>query len=618
MHQPIPEPPLASAGDALRGILVAPVGRERRSPWWPLPSRRGFIIGVVGLAAVLALTALALAIGGGSLESPTANALYRPFLVLAPILSGLAWKLRRPDSRFGHLLIAFGVASWLFSWQASDTPLVFTLGVILGDTLALLGTFYLALAFPVGRLQGRADVLVMAMVVVAMASRATWQLASPSVQGGGAISRCREACPSNPLWIQAPEWLVDMATSAETVLLLAATVAVIGIFVVRMTSSPRPRRRALVSVALGSLLYFPVFLVFQASRRLVGLEDGPAFDVLSWTQAATRMFYSIGFVAALIQAELFAAGALRRLLDRLAARPSPEAWRDAISESLDDPELRLGFWDPTLRHYREADGTMLGMVAGTSRAWVSVDRDAIPVAAFSVDEVLRTDPELLRAAGNATLVAVEQGTLEGELRASQQTAMDAGETARRRIAQDLHDSAQQRLVALRIHLELARERMDDVDDRAMLARLGEQVEDALGDIRAVARGTQSDELRRAGLRPALDTTTRHTEMPITITAEGVGRYSPAIEEAVFYSILEALQNAAKHGGRGTTAQIVLADVGGELVFTVEDDGQGFDPRTTTGMGLASMAARIKSVGGLVRVESAPTRGTRVVGLVPTG
>jgi hypothetical protein len=315
-------PESIAAGRALR---VAQHGRS-----WPAGSRRAFVLLAVALAVVLGGTALALALTTRHLEHPGWNAVLRPYLVVAPILIGMAWKLRRPESPFGLLLIAFGIASWPLSWQASNVPLVYSLGVILGDVGVVVATFFVALAFPVGRLAPGLPRIAMALIGMAAVAHLVWTLGDSVIVGGGTLSRCGTSCPSNPLALSLPGWLSDFAYAVETISLLTATSLAILVFARRLQTAPGPRRRALLSVAVTSLAFFPVFLAYQAARRLLDL-DAATLEVLAWSQTAMRMVFPIGFLVALIQAELFAARALERLLDRLTHRPSPRQWQEAVA-----------------------------------------------------------------------------------------------------------------------------------------------------------------------------------------------------------------------------------------------------------------------------------------------
>jgi signal transduction histidine kinase len=612
MQELAPEHPTSAT--AVAGHTGSP-GTAVASPWWPTKSRHAFVAATLVLAGVLGISALALALTTTVLQYPVVNAFVRPYLAVAPVLIGLYWKLRRPESSFGMLLIVSGIAAWPLSWAASDDAIVHTLGVIVGDTANTLMIFYLALAFPVGRLQGRGDVAVMTLLGVALTARLAWALETPALAGGGPISRCVEACPPNPFLIAGPPWLAEVATVIESVTLLAAAALLIAVIATRLAGAPRPRRRAMVTVALTSLMFFPLYLIYQLARRVLGV-DAPIVEGIAWLQITARIVFPLGFALALLRADLFANGALRRFLDRLADKPSPNEWRVAVADSLDDPSLRLGFWDPMQRVYREPDGSVM-TEPGPGTVWVDVRRGTQPVAALRVDDILLTDPELVEAAANATLLAVELGTLEGELRESQRATIEAGDSARRRVAQDLHDSAQQRLVALRLQLELTRERAREPADRAMLADLGRQIDEALGDIRAVLRGTRTDDLQRDGLAVALEGAARATGVPVRYSADGLSRYPREVEEAVYFSVLEALQNVAKHNPHGTRATVALSDSSTEITFVVEDAGIGFRPNAAAGTGLQGMRARVSAVGGRLTVDSAAGAGTRVVGTIPT-
>lgn len=569
----------------------------------------------IALAVILGGTALAFGLVTRHLEYPAANAIVRPFLVVAPILVGLAWKLRRPDSRFGLLLIAFGSASWPLALQAANQPAVYSLGVIVGDVGVVLATFYVALAFPVGRLTATVERLIMALVAVAMVARVVWALQTPVLQGGGTLSRCGEACPSNPFELPGPAWIATLASSVEILAIIVATCVLIGWFAYRLRIAPRPRRRALITVGVTSLVFFPMFLVYQVSRRVLEI-DAVTLEGVAWIQTALRMLFPIGFAVALVHADLFAGQSLQRLLERLTFRPSPQRWRDAVADALDDPNARVGYWDPTASRYREASGDVLEASEDPAYAFVTVDHNGVPVAAIEVDAILRTDPELLRAAANATLLAVERGTLEGELRASQLATTEAGDQARRRMAQDLHDSAQQRLVALRMHLQMAGERLDRPRDREVLEQLTVNVTDALADIRDVVRGSHLDRLRDHGLERALRAFIQERDLEVEVRLRGPMHLSRDVEDAVYFVVLEALQNVVKHAGPDSATVVTLSVATGELVVEIRDDGAGFDADAPKGIGIRNMIERIEAVGGRLDLRSTPGAGATVTASIP--
>jgi signal transduction histidine kinase len=570
-------------------------------------------------AAIVPMVAVTiwLALTSDHLERPVASALYWSYLTAAPIAIGLYWCMRRPASRFGPLLVAFGFLAWVVSWESSNWPLAFDLAV-LAEGPAFLLTFYLFLAFPMGRLEPAAARWLMGALALAVgAFFLPWALFSPVIAGGGPLTRCAPNCPENVLQLGSAPGLVEVAGKAETYAALAITVAVLIVYVVRLRAASRPQRRALAAVAVTSLLFLPAYFVFNFSAWILEL-DPATLDTLAWGIVGARVLLPLGFLIALLQAERFASRALQNLLERLAARPTPEQWRDMIAVALDDASLQLGYYDPDTRRFRESDGEELTRPpTGSGRAWVPVDRGGRAVAAMVIDETLAEDPELVRVAASATLLAVENGNLEGELRASRARMLEAGHAERRRIERDLHDSAQQRLVALRIHLTLAGERLDRSDERAMLERLGAEVDDAIDELRTVARGIYPQALADHGVGAALAAVARRSAMPVGVRDAWLGRHSEAVETTVYFCCLECLQNAAKHAGPGASATIRLSEENGRVSFGVEDDGAGFDPGAVErGAGLHNLADRLAAVGGTLRIDARPGRGTRITGEIP--
>ena len=195
----------------------------------------------------------------------------------------------------------------------------------------------------------------------------------------------------------------------------------------------------------------------------------------------------------------------------------------------------------------------------------------------------------------------------------------AGDAERERIAQDLHDGAQQHLTALRVRLSLAADRFDErgeTEASAVLQGLGEDVDHLIDELRDLAHGIYPALLTSAGLAPALRSAGLRSGRPVTVQARSVRRCRAEVEIAVYFSCLAALDNAAKHAGPASVS-VDLTDTGGALDFTVCDSGAGFDPaKTQVGAGIANMRDRIAAVGGTLAVDSAPARGTRVHGSVP--
>jgi signal transduction histidine kinase len=217
-------------------------------------------------------------------------------------------------------------------------------------------------------------------------------------------------------------------------------------------------------------------------------------------------------------------------------------------------------------------------------------------------------------------LSAQTSSLLREVRESRARIQAAADEERRRIERDLHDGAQQRLVALRIKLELAAERTGGGEgERAVALRgLGGDVEEALDEIRSLARGIYPSPLADRGLVEGLRAAALRNPLPTTVLAAGVQRYSREVESAAYFCCLEALQNAAKHAQGASAAVIDLYD-NGALRVEIRDDGAGFDPRAVAGgLGFTSMRDRVAAVGGEIDITSSPGRGTCVTASIPLG
>jgi signal transduction histidine kinase len=209
-----------------------------------------------------------------------------------------------------------------------------------------------------------------------------------------------------------------------------------------------------------------------------------------------------------------------------------------------------------------------------------------------------------------------------ELRASRARIVEAGDAQRRAIERDLHDGAQQHLVALAVSVRLARTIADtDVEQaKLMLEQLGTDLQEAVQELRNLAHGIYPPLLMDRGLPDALAAAAGRAALPTSVEAGGVGRYPQVVEAAVYFCVLEALQNAGKHAGDGAEAVVTVSEVESVLLFTVSDDGAGFDMGSgaARGHGFVNMADRVGAIGGAVSVDSAPGQGTRISGRVPLG
>ncbi|MGH2661647.1 MAG: GAF domain-containing sensor histidine kinase [Actinomycetota bacterium] len=222
-------------------------------------------------------------------------------------------------------------------------------------------------------------------------------------------------------------------------------------------------------------------------------------------------------------------------------------------------------------------------------------------------------------AGQAGLILRNVRLIE-ELRASRQRLVTAQDEERRRLERNIHDGAQQQLVALTVQLRLAQnlagKTAPNVAD--LLGKLKEQTTEALDDLRDLARGIYPPLLADQGLAAALQAQARKAPVPVEVDSDGVGRYPQEAEAAAYFCVLEALQNIVKYAD-ASRAVVRLTEEGGRLVFSVQDDGRGFDSATTPkGSGLQNMTDRLEALGGSVEVASSPGSGTNVTGRIPVG
>ena len=207
-----------------------------------------------------------------------------------------------------------------------------------------------------------------------------------------------------------------------------------------------------------------------------------------------------------------------------------------------------------------------------------------------------------------------------ELRASRARIVQAGDAQRRSIERDLHDGAQQRLVALAVRVRLARQaaETDVAQAGTMLEEIGTDLQEAVQELRNLAHGIYPPLLAARGLREALSAAAGRAPLPTNVDADGLGRYSQPTEAAVYFCVLEALQNAGKHAGDGAQITITVHEDEGALLFDVADDGAGFDLSTGAhrGHGFVNMTDRVGAIGGTVTVDSTVGRGTRITGRIP--
>jgi PAS domain S-box-containing protein len=585
----------------------------------------------VGLlaAGAAALSALAVVV---ALVSPFSDdryvvAISNALLIATPVSVGLYALRREPSSTVARLLIVAGFAWAPNLLSASSNDVLYSIGRIDGWLLEL-SLIVLVLAFPTGRLTGRLERLLVAAacVVVAVLYLPSVLLAQhyptpvPS-------SACMHDCPSNAFAVTSTEpGIVDSVIEPMRSLLTALLFLGVAVTLsVRLAGASRLMRRTLVPVLTAAIIAMVANAGFLISRETD--RWSAASRVLGFVAILAIPGLVVGILLGLLRWRLQASDALRRLVDQFGGGRAggPDA-RDMIAAAIRDPSLWIAYWAGDPGRWVDESGAPVTLPRrDPDRAVTEISADGTRVAALVHDAALVGEPAVREVAGGFALMALDNQRLDAELRASlrelresRARVLQAVDQERVRIERDLHDGAQQRLVALRVGLQLAAETVPSDPDRAteLLNKLGTETEQILDAIRALARGVYPPLLADHGIGPAIQAAARESSLATTVRCSGLGRYSQQIESAVYFSCLEALQNAAKHA-RASTAVVTLAE-NDDLHFEVRDDGQGFEAHGGAGAGLKNMRDRIVALGGRLAIESAPGEGTRVTGTVPIG
>ncbi len=439
----------------------------------------------------------------------------------------------------------------------------------------------------------------------------------------------------------------------------AATVSVIYLVVIlglgRHPSDPSDQRLlglSMVAAAVAAVSFAPARerLIDWANRQVFGARQAPDEVLRTFGSRMTRaiamdelllqLAESLRKTMALTSAEVYTG--LGDVLERTAAVPDTGARSLIIGERERPVIARAGVsghawasvWLPALLESRggsPADASALLRVAPVSHAGellgLIVVRRPAEADPFSAEDD-RVLTELARQVGlalhNARLDTALATTLDElrkqaeELRRSRARIVASADAERRRVERDLHDGAQQHLVALAVNLRLTRDLVteDAETAAAMLDQLADEVKATIQELRDLAHGIYPPLLADSGLPEALRAAGRRSPLPVAVTAPEIGRYGLDVESAVYFCCLEALQNAAKHAA-GASVEVRLWEESGGLLFSVADDGPGFDVALArSGHGYTNMADRLGAIGGTVRWDSAPGAGTTVSGSVP--
>jgi signal transduction histidine kinase len=540
-----------------------------------------------------------------------------PFIGLSFCGTGVYAWLRRPHNRFGVLMTAVGFAWFLSGLTESNAPWVYTLGVYVAPLyLVLVG--HMLLAFPSGRLETTAQ-----RTLIAIGYLTAFLVQLPFFLLGGDIDGPANA-PRNA-WA-----LTDSPDSAQVFSALAQLIGAVLIvwlaallYLKRREASP-PQRKAMAPV-----LWTGVALMAALALAVINDLLGASMSVVTGPSVASLIAFAAlpwAFVIGLLRTRYTRAGAVGDLVERLnASGIEGESLRDALADALGDRSLALAYWSRGSERYVDAQGRPVELPPPTSRtrAVTEIERESLPVAAIVHDAALLDEPGLVRAAGAAAALALENERLEAELKArvaelqvSRAKVIEAGMAERRALERNLHDGAQQRLVALSLQLGLARTKLRTDPDVAERILDGARVElaSALEELRELARGIHPAILTDRGLPAALEALAGRAPVPVEIETVPDGRMPTPVEAVAYFVVAESLTNMAKYADAEYATVRVLRE-NGYAVVEIEDNGiGGADP--SAGSGLRGLADRLAALDGRLEVDSPPGVGTTVRARIP--
>jgi signal transduction histidine kinase len=423
--------------------------------------------------------------------------------------------------------------------------------------------------------------------------------------------------PANPLLITDQPELFDVLSRVRLGV-VAVLIAILGVVIVRRwTGATRPQRRALTLVyASGGLVLalYAIWSVFGVLDVAPGTQE-----TLERARVIALATVPFAFLAGLLRARVVGAGAVNELVARLGA--GQMELRDALADALRDPSLALAYWLPERGEWVDARGDVVTL-PDASRC-TPVEHDGRPIAMLLHDPSLAEEPELVHAVGGAAALALENERLTAELRAtvselraSRARIVEAGTAERRRLERNLHDGAQQRLVALSLTLRLAQSKLRKDPDKAdqLINSAQEELTLALGELRELARGIHPAILSDRGLGAALEALAGRAPISVELAELPDDPLPEAIEAAAYFVVAEALTNVVKYA-HASQATVSVSRSNGHAVVEIADDGiGGADPGR--GSGLRGLADRVSALDGSMQLESPAGAGTRLRAEIP--
>ena len=569
-----------------------PARRQTPGPGHPGASLRDALLAIGGLMATLVLVELAVP----ATSRFSAASILDGITVAAFTITGLiAWQ-RRPHNRIGRLLVATALALWAAGTSDDLVPALRTIGEIV-QSLPLAVLVHLLLAYPSGRLSGRA--------------------ARVTVAAGYAVALLLEY----PRYLVAPQ-AATVLSNVQAGLGLLVLIAAFVLVSRRLATAPGSLRRQLAPFVGADCAMLVIIL-----GTLVVLHTEPApplADLATLIQVAAVSVLPAAFVVGMLGGAFGRAGELDELARGISeASADPALLDDLVVRALGDPSARV-LW--TAGHgVVDSAGAAIDTAADAApdRGWWPIGPADRPVGGLSYDLSLIADPWLVATTAGPLALAVKNRRLVVDLRAavrdldaaaeqirlSRRRIVVAADAERRRIARDLHDGPQQRIVLIGIEAQRIGRRAQDADFvRPLAEQVSEQLRQLLDDLRALVHGIMPATLTERGLPAGIAALAEQVPVPVDLRVDPtIGRLPAEVESTGYFVVAEALANAIKHAAPERIT-IDLRPAAGRLEISVADDGVGPGP-AGPGFGLRSLQDRVAALDGTVTLQPGPTRGS---------
>jgi signal transduction histidine kinase len=534
------------------------------------------------------------------------------FLLTAALLAE-----HREQRANGRLMAVTGIAwsgVWLDAWASAPLSVL----ALFCPPLYVLAGATVLLRYPAARLPTSAQRVYVVALFLWLQAVYLGSAFTPGMDALGALT----AQPYRPAPLFGPGTATVIRTVDWTGAVVLGTTFVV-LLVLRVRRARGLDRGELVPVVIGAVAAGVALGSFRIGKVLA---DSPeSVEALRLVHAVALLAVPVAFAAASVRRRL-ERGAVADVVVGLSGAATVEEVRERLRRALRDPTLEVLYWVPEEDGYVDTAGRPVHDPPDGDPA----DRLVVPVRAGDggrlalvlADPGLRRRGRLVEAAVSAGGLALENARLQAgiraqleQVRASRARIVEVGLAERRRLERDLHDGAQQRLLALTMQLGAVRTAVADEETRALVDTARADLRCAVTELRDLARGLHPAVLSQAGLGPALESVAERLPVPVHLDVSP-DRFPPTVETAAYFLACEAMTNAARHAG-ARQVRVVVAAAGDRLCVEVADDGVGgADP--VGGSGLTGLYDRVAALGGSLVVDSPPGSGTRIAASIPCG